>query len=129
MKKKILEACLRIARTHLPNHSEYQSGFMHYTFVIQNKKIIKWATNNGVKCDLAPKLGYPKHSKIHSEPAAWKKAKGLVNRRRPFQIINIRLNRKGQMRNSKPCWYCACFLDSLNCNEVWYTTNLGFRRS
>lgn len=128
MKRKILRTCLRMARQYLPKHPNFNYKSIHYSFVIQNNKIVEWAVNKGTECDYIIKMGYPEYSNMHSEVAAWKKACGLIDRRRPFQMVNIRLNKYGQMRKSKPCPCCKSFLRSLGCSKVIYTNELGFAK-
>ena len=65
MKKKVLKECLEIAFKHTnPNHPQY-GNYMHFSFYVQDNKIVGWGTNktgNAQTC-----MGYPKYSKIHSE--------------------------------------------------------------
>lgn len=69
---------------------------------------------------------YNDRSMIHSEAAAFKKVKGLLNRDKNFEVINIRLNKLNEYRVSKPCECCTNFLSIMGCNKVYYTTDEGF---
>ena len=68
----------------------------------------------------AVKHGYL-FGEMHSELDAFLK---LGERKRGLTLFNIRFNRFGQMRMSRPCFRCmpwcvGCF------DEIWYTTDEG----
>lgn len=124
MRKTILRDCLRIAREKLPRHPEKR--YLHYTFIVQDNKIIEWATNHSANPPIH--LGYSSRledrpAKTHSEFAAWKRAKGILQHNKPFQCVNIRLNRQSELRLSAPCECCFAFLKSLACTQCYYTTD------
>lgn len=129
MRKSILYEAINISIANIEKHPN-RKNFIHYSFVVQGK-IIEWGTNN----NKVPALHYGYHSRIedhrfkpktHSEVAAYWKAKGLLERNRSFDLINIRLNRMGQMRNSKPCFCCYGLLKALGCDTFYYSTEDNF---
>ena len=121
MKKRILRECLQIARSNVCKHDQ---PFIHFSFVIHNNKIVEWGKNMSGN---PPKyFGYPKWSKIHSEISAVKKAKGLI-KGEPFSMVNIRTNRRGSLRNSKPCPSCQRFLKELKCLKITFSYEGGFK--
>lgn len=101
---------------------------MHWSFIVQRNKLLGYATNT---CGDAPiHLGYQQrlnwaNAKIHSEWNCWRKFKGVINPEKSFEIVNIRLNRRGQIRASFPCSCCFNFLKSLNCSHCYFTTDDG----
>jgi hypothetical protein len=119
MKRKVLGVCLETANDYLHKHVE---PYCHFSFIVQNNKIIEWGTN---RC-ASPLtfLGYPVHSKMHSEVDAYFKAKGILGKG-PFEVVNIRLTKTAMIRNSRPCRCCFEFLRGLECKRIWFTTNLG----
>ena len=126
MKKSILTNCLSIAREYIPKHCQY-NFFLHYSFVIQSNTIIEWSTN---KVGEPPvHMGY--HSrigaipKLHSEILVFRKAKGLLGKK-SFEIVNIRLNKQGELRLSKPCICCLEILSDLGCKRFYYSYGDGF---
>jgi len=121
MNKKLLSLALSIAEERLEKHPEFSlRGFIHFSFIIHSGKIFSVGWNrSGMN---PPQYGYRKHSKIHSEVDAWRKARGLL-KGDTFDIINIRLNRFGEFRNSKPCENCLYLLQELGCTSFSYTTN------
>lgn len=118
MRKKMLGICLGMARDYLHKHVE---NYCHFTFIIQDNKVVEWGTNRSA--DALTFLGYPKHSKMHSEVDAYFKAKGILDKK-PFEAVNIRITRTGLIRNSRPCKCCFEFLKGLKCKRIWFTTNL-----
>lgn len=133
MKKTILRDALRIAREKLENHPQFDF-FPHYAFIVQNNKIVEWATNNDAE---PPKhLGYHKRlshldeapPKTHAEFNAWRKAKGILDPTKPFECINIRLNKTGELKLSAPCCCCQDFLDEMGCKAVYFTTEHGWAK-
>lgn len=123
LKSSLLVECLRISCKHLPKHPEF-NAYKHYSFVIQNNSIIEWGTNRA-----APSIiGYQPWQKLHSENQAYFRAQGLLNKNKRFDIVNIRLNKSGDILLSHPCKCCISFLKHLGCNYVWFTTALGFAR-
>lgn len=107
MKKSLLTVAYNIACSKLDLHPEY-NYYLHYSFIVQDNKIVEWGTNN--KIVPAVHFGYQARlndddfkPKMHSEWIAYRRAKGLLNRRRPFDMINIRLNRKKEIKMSRPC--------------------------
>ena len=134
MNKRILRDCLKIAKDYLPKHPEKETGnYFHYAFVIQNNKIIEFATNNSGE---PPKqFGYHNRGhwddfspKRHAEYNAGIKAKGLLERDVKWDIVNIRLNGSGEMRNSYPCVCCMGFLTSIGCSKCYFSTDIGFAK-
>ena len=126
MKKSILTNCLAIARDYIPKHCQFDY-FLHYAFVIQNNSIVEWSTNKVGEPPIH--MGYHRRigaiPKLHAEILAYRKAKGLLNKQ-TFEIINVRLNKKGELRLSKPCICCQEILSDLGCKRFWYSWEDGF---
>ena len=123
MKTKILTTCLNIAlKNNNPlKHPEWES-YKHFSFVIQNGKIVEWGTNR--KGSSISYLGYLPYQKIHSEVDAYSKARGIMDKRYSFDIINIRLGKKNQLLPSSPCKCCSAYLRHLGCKSIWFSTNI-----
>lgn len=125
MKKSLLAQCTKIAQDYRTKHPEW-NHFLHYCFIVQANAIVEWATNR-----TGPPLthrGYPPSGKQHAEPLAWFKARGLLTSHRSIEAVNIRLNRQGELRLSKPCACCYSFLHSVGCRTVWFSTDAGFAK-
>jgi len=101
MKKSILKHVLRIANKVIHKHPQYKN-YIHFAFLIQKDKVISMGRNH---LGVPPKhLGY--HSRIndipktHAEWDAYKKGRGLLDKSKSFECINIRFNKKGEQSNS-----------------------------
>lgn len=128
MRKRILKQCVRLAREkNTPDlHPEF-GNYHHYSFIVQDNKILEMGMNR--KGPPPAGFGYNQEfGKIHSETDAYKKAKGIIDPSKPFEIVNIRLNKKGNLRMSKPCRCCSSFLDAVGCRSVYFSTNDGFAK-
>lgn len=130
MKKSLFKQVVKIALSKMDNHPEYDC-YMHYSFVIQDNKIVDYGTNS----NKTPPVhhGYNKRCliddtfkpKTHSEYAAYMRAKGLL-KPKSFEIINLRFNKVGELRLSKPCDCCYLLLKELGCKRFYYSSTIGF---
>lgn len=128
MKKSLLDHALKIARDKLGSHPQL-AHFPHYSFVVQNNQIVEWALNT----TLEPPRHYGYHRsddesfrpKYHSETLAYRRARGLIGDK-DFEIINIRLNKAGAVRLSRPCKPCYELMSVLGCRCFYYSSEVGF---
>lgn len=134
MNKRILSDIMKIAVDYLPRHPEFMY-YPVYSFVIQDNAIVAWSTNAKGDPEGPLKRMYEarvKHldgrPKIHAEIRAYAKARGILKRDKSFEIANIRLNRKGDMRMAAPCSCCSHFLHTLNCSHTFFTTDIGWAK-
>jgi hypothetical protein len=127
MNKIILREALRVARVGLSTHPEIGNGkFYHWAFVVQNNKIIGNATNN---LGIAPvSFGYHNRGtwidfkpKRHAEYNAYTKFKGLINKNKNWEMINIRLKRNGDTSLSAPCNCCYDMLKYMGCSKCYFS--------
>lgn len=128
MKKSLLTDALRIVSAKFKNHTE---KYIHFSFIVQENKIIEYGVNRHTLP--AKHWGYDKKCndstfvpKLHSEIDVYQRAKGLLNRNRHFNIINVRVNKEGKLRISKPCICCYNLLKELGCKDFYYTNNEFF---
>lgn len=118
MNSNLLNLALEKARAYLGNHPEFYN-YIHFTYVIQYRQILEWGVN---KPGTPPTyFGYKSSAKIHSELAAFRKARGILSANKSFQIINVRLSRSGDTKLSRPCEICANWLQAVGCNQMWYS--------
>lgn len=122
--KKILQQAINIANERLENHPEYEfNGFLHFSFLVYKKKIISVGVNH--RGNPPVKFGYPDRAKVHSEIDAFEKGKGLVMGDE-FSMINIRLNKKGEFRDSYPCETCYRLMKKFGCKRITFSSKNGF---
>lgn len=123
MKKKLLKQCLDIALINTNQSHSQWNNFMHFSFFVQDNKIIGWGTNR-TGC-VQSYLNYPSYSKIHAEVAGYKRCRHFIDNRKSFEVVNVRTTKTKQIRQSDPCKCCSGFLQNLNCKRVWFTTKNG----
>lgn len=124
MKRSILKECLRIAVRKNDTHPEY-GNYQHFAFVIQSNKIVEWATNMPGPAEAV--FGFsPTRHKIHAESAAYKRARGILDKADRFEVVNVRLNRRNETRISAPCACCSRLLQAVGCSKIWFTTDVGW---
>ena len=72
--------------------------------------------------EYAKRAGFPKKASLHAELRA------LISSQRPVDtLIVARVDKKGNLKNSRPCPVCTLAIqDYPESVEVWYTTEDGF---
>jgi len=126
MKRSAINRCLDIAFKHnVPANHPQWGCYHHYSFILKQNKIIEWSTNYTGEPNIF--LGYKSYQKIHSELMAFKRAKKLLGRDLGmFEILNIRLNKNNELKNSFPCNCCLGWLKENNCSRICYSHEAGF---
>lgn len=102
---------------------DMSQSFRHVSIVISGKSIISIGTNNGKTHTLARERGY-RTEHIHSELDAFSK---IRYREGKFTLLNFRFNKRGEIRNSKPCVHCTPWCVEFF-DEIWYSTSYGFMK-
>ena len=97
----------------------------HVSLIICKKRIIAIGMNFFKTHPMAKEIGY-NFEEMHSELDAFRKLT-KENKGKKLHLINVRFNKFGQMRMSKPCEKCLPW-----CIEVFhtihYTTDYGVQR-
>jgi hypothetical protein len=127
MNKNLLRQVLGKALKLLPKHGEYKS-YIHYSFGVVDGSIYVIGQNKSATPDVH--FGYGQRvpdPKIHSELDAYYKLRKQVSIKNAYwELINVRLNRSGEMKNSRPCEVCETWLTAIGCSRVTYTTESGW---
>lgn len=117
-----LKRLVGIAKTmlHLPI-----SSFLHYSFLVDKNKPIAVGVNDvtcaGVrinKCYYFYPLGG-----VHAEANCLKNFRGSYSR---LKMVNIRLNKRGELRYSRPCELCYHILKEQGIKRLYYSTESKF---
>jgi len=100
------------------------SRFKHFTFIIVGKSVIACiGINNKSKTHpLAKKYDHRFHS-THSEINAIAKFPYPISYLKECIIVNIRLNKRGEIRLAKPCLPCQRLLKAFHVKNIYYSTN------
>jgi hypothetical protein len=117
MNAKHIQRLLRVA---YPLCLDIPRPKKHISIILYKGRIEAIGSNVLKTHPVAVKHGYL-FGEMHSELDAFLK---LGERKRGLTLFNIRFNRFGQMRMSRPCprcmpWCVGCF------DEIWYTTDEG----
>ena len=62
---------------------------------------------------------------LHAEIDLVSRLWGKVHIDNNIKVVVVRLNKTGQLQNSKPCKSCRTVLNALSVEDVWWSTNEG----
>lgn len=94
----------------------------HASLIIYKRKIIAIGQNIFKTHPDTIRLGY-KFGEMHSELDAFRKVPKKF-RNKKLILVNVRFNRFGEFRNSKPCPVCSRWCSEIF-HKIYYTTNDG----
>ncbi len=105
-----------------------ESKFRHAAICLNhNGHIVATATNSRKthpqQAEYAKRVGKPQKVSLHAELAALIRAREDVE-----TLIVCRINKSGDLRNSKPCPVCSLALEEAGVEEVWFSTDKGFEK-
>lgn len=132
---KILQKSLKMAREMFP--AEYQSHrghrTYHFAFIFKRNKLISVGVNRPYSPDgKALRFGnqfnitkLKKHSFVHAEVDAFSKCWGKVYLDGSYSLVVIRLNKNGELGESKPCSNCQQIIDAIGIKKLWWSTKKG----
>jgi len=96
----------------------------HISFITNKSRILSIGVNNLSKTHpINKKYGYKPYQKLHGEMVAALRL-GLTSCS-GLSITNIRIDRNGQLCNSKFCEGCSNLVKSLNFKSAYYTNEFG----
>jgi tRNA(Arg) A34 adenosine deaminase TadA len=110
----------------LAKHSE---GKSRHACICLDKRghIVSYATNSRkthpLQAEYARRTGKPQKVSLHAEIASLIRAASAVS-----TVIVARINKNGELRNSKPCPICSLALQEAQVEEVWFSTDKGFEK-
>jgi hypothetical protein len=118
-----------------PGIRNRQAGrYVVFSYIYQGSNVIESATNltGADGCGTARHspdghLGYVRES-VHSEVRCYRKARGLLNRRKSWGIIVIRIGSHGSFLLAKPCVICQAYLRSVGCAHIYYSEPQGITK-
>ena len=133
----IIDQSLEIAQSILPEvcGQRKRNKMFHFAFGYSKNKLLSIGQNNPEKTNakawrLSQKFNtdivYPY---LHAETDLVSKLWGRHYIDNRLKIVVIRLNRNGQLRESKPCKRCSKILKSLDVNQLWWSTEDGFKQA
>ena len=123
MNRKIISRTVDIAMALCPLNLEHRCS--HIAFLIRCGKIVHIGTNSCKSHPETLKYAYKDHQKvgIHAELSVCMKS-GKENLK-DYSMVVLRVDRKGNLANSKPCCGCQSVIKQFNIGEVWYSDSKG----
>ncbi len=123
MNRKIIGRTVDIAMALCPLNLEHRCS--HIAFLIRCGKIVHIGTNSCKSHPETLKYDYKDHQKvgIHAELSVCMKS-GKENLK-DYSMVVLRVDRKGNLANSKPCCGCQSVIKQFNIGEVWYSDSKG----
>ena len=123
MNSKILKRTVDIAKAMCPLNLEHRCS--HMAFLIKCGKIVHIGTNS---CKSHPKTleyDYKNHQLVglHAELNVCMKS-GKENLK-DYSMVVLRVDRRGNLANSKPCCGCQSVIKQFNIGDVWYSDSKG----
>ena len=124
MNKSDLDRCIDIAVREF--HMHRADTFRHWSFIFQRDHLLEWARSIPGDPTGFTMYGYKNgRNSTHAESLAARRARGLLDRRREWFCVNVRLGSMKDPRMSRPCNICSNLLRAKGCAGVHYTVNGG----
>lgn len=132
---KILEKSLELAKNLFEgayaSKSEYQT--FHFAFGYERNRLIGIGQNvhgirNAKAIKFSNKFGVTEQYRkeyLHAEVDLISKLWGRYYIGPKLRMVVLRLNKDGELCNSKPCRNCSDIISALNINKIWYSNKSG----
>ena len=118
-----LDRCLDIAEKEYSRHLQTHK---HWSFIWQGNDLIAWGRNIIGEPTRQHRYGYRSNRHgLHAEVTALNKARGLMDIRKPWAVVNIRLGADLVPTISAPCSVCYNFMKACGCKQFYYTDPYG----
>lgn len=133
----IITQSVNIASSLLPKAKSNRNSsnkFFHFAFGYHKNNLLAIGQNNPEKTHtqalrLAQRFNTDtKYPYLHAETDLISRLWGKYYIDSSLTVVLVRLNKKGQLRNSKPCEKCHKILDALGIEKLHWSTNNGFNK-
>ena len=134
----IIKNSVSIATSLLPKAKNSRSSnnkFFHFAFGYKKNNLVGIGQNNPEKTHtkaliLANRFNIKQtYHYLHAETDLISRMWGKIYIDNTIKIVLVRLNKRGELRNSKPCVKCEQILNCLDINKVFWSTANGFEQS
>lgn len=122
MNKRLEHKIKKIASELSATHNDQNK---HFSFIVLRNTIVAIGTNSYTKTHPVALNAYFIYGGIHSEVDAYLKIRWQDINLAKCDLINIRVNRFGEIRMSKPCSKCLDFVRKIGFHRVWYSDSNG----
>lgn len=133
----IIEQSLDIALSLLPkakNARHSKNKFFHFALGFKKSRLLAIGQNNPEKTHpqalmLARRFNTDtEHPYLHAETDLISRLWGKTYIDSSLKVVVVRLNKRGELRCSKPCDQCSQVLNALGIHKVWWSENNGFHK-
>lgn len=133
----IINQSLDIALSLLPKAKyarQTKNKFFHFAFGYKKNKLLAIGQNNPEKTHpqaliFAKRFNTdPEHPYLHAETDLISRLWGKYYIDNSLKIVVIRLNKRGELRCSRPCEKCSHVLNALGITKIWWSENNGFNK-
>jgi deoxycytidylate deaminase len=109
----------------LAQYNNIQHNYKHFSFIFRKTRLVAFGINAPYKTHpVALRFGH-RFASIHSELAAILSFPYPNKELRDCRLINVRVDKYGKIKMSKPCKNCEPMLSWAGLKEIWYSTNNG----
>ena len=133
----IVDQSFSIALSLLPKAKEARDSknkFFHFAFGYHKNKLLAIGQNNPEKTHtqalfLAKRFNTDlKYPYLHAETDLISRLWGKHYIDGNMKMVIVRLNKRGELRNSKPCSRCSKIIKALGIKEIYWSTDDGFNK-
>ena len=132
---KTIDKSIEIALSLFPEAYSQKDGYQtfHFAFGWKKNELLAIGQNNPNKPS-GKALRFAKMFKtrqtiaypyLHAEIDLISRLWGKIHIDNSTKVVVVRLNKTGQLQNSKPCKSCRTVLDALSVENVWWSTKEG----
>lgn len=97
---------------------------LHGSVIVRGGSVLSWALNHPGRCGFSNFYAYHENFTTHSELHAIKKVRKKIDLT-GSSIFNLRINKHGEIRMSKPCPSCEIVLARYGFKKAFYSTDCG----
>lgn len=97
----------------------------HFSFILRRNNIVSIGVNYSAKTHPLAIANNFRYGAIHSELNAIKKCPIHPSDLYRCKLVNVRVNSRGLVCQSKPCQLCENMLRQFEFREIWYTSKEG----
>lgn len=133
----IIDQSIDIAMSLLPKAKvsrNTKNKFFHFAFGFKKNKLLAIGQNNPEKTHtqafwLAKRFNTDiEHPYLHAETDLISRLWGKYYIDNSLKMVVVRLNKRGQLRCSKPCDKCSQILQALGITKIWWSDENGFNK-
>lgn len=132
----IIDQSIDISLSLLPRAKvirQTKNKFFHFAFGFKKNKLLAIGQNNPEKTHTQALMLSRKffntemeHPYLHAETDLISRLWGKHYVDSSLRVVVVRLNKRGELRCSKPCEKCSQILDVLGVKKIWWSEENGF---